>query len=337
MQKSNGKIYWYGVDGSVLDETDATGSMTNAEFNEYIYFAGKRLARRDSAGDVFYYGEDVLGSSVSMVEVAAGQTTAVVCSDSDYYPYGAEKVVTNTCPQNYKWTGKERDTETGNDDFDARYYSSVYGRFLSADWSAVPAAVPYANLTNPQTLNLYAIVRDNPESYADLDGHVATLGTIESGDGGYGIDQHPDTVAANAAQQQRTQQNQQQGQTTDPKASGNPQASQGLPPEANPAAQAAKAAADALNKKPPVSGPKPVVETPNSTEPPPKIVPGQGQRAPIGTVEEPSPNPEFMTTGQKVGYFIIRGLSALLDAAGKAEGFLIISTPNPCQQSKNCT
>jgi hypothetical protein len=32
-------------------------------------------------------------------------------------------------------------------------------------------AVPYANLTNPQTLNLYAIVRDNPESYADLDGH----------------------------------------------------------------------------------------------------------------------------------------------------------------------
>ncbi len=79
--------------------------------------------------------------------------------------------MTNTCPQNYKWTGKERDAETGNDDFDARYYSSVYGRFLSADWSAVPAAVPYANLTNPQTLNLYAIVRDNPESYADLDGH----------------------------------------------------------------------------------------------------------------------------------------------------------------------
>jgi RHS repeat-associated protein len=79
--------------------------------------------------------------------------------------------VTNTCPQNYKWTGKERDAETGNDNFDARYYSSTYGRFLSADWSAVPAPVPYANLTNPQTLNLYAIVRDNPESYADLDGH----------------------------------------------------------------------------------------------------------------------------------------------------------------------
>jgi hypothetical protein len=40
-----------------------------------------------------------------------------------------------------------------------------------ADWSAVPAPVPYANLTNPQTLNLYAMVSDNPETFADLDGH----------------------------------------------------------------------------------------------------------------------------------------------------------------------
>jgi len=32
--------------------------------------------------------------------------------------------------------------------------------------------VPYANLTNPQTLNLYAMVSDNPETFADLDGHI---------------------------------------------------------------------------------------------------------------------------------------------------------------------
>ncbi len=35
----------------------------------------------------------------------------------------------------------------------------------------VPTPVPYANLANPQTLNLYAMVRDNPETFADLDGH----------------------------------------------------------------------------------------------------------------------------------------------------------------------
>jgi len=35
----------------------------------------------------------------------------------------------------------------------------------------VPVPVPYANLTNPQTLNLYAMTRDNPETFTDLGGH----------------------------------------------------------------------------------------------------------------------------------------------------------------------
>jgi len=101
--------------------------------------------------------------------VQEGQTSP--CYDADFLPFGYEKQVTNTCAQNYKFEGKERDTETGNDDFGARYYSNHFGRWLSPDWSAVPAPVPYANLTNPQTLNLYGMVSDNPESFADLDGH----------------------------------------------------------------------------------------------------------------------------------------------------------------------
>src|SRR6185437_1809735 len=43
------------------------------------------------------------------------------------------------------------------------------------DWSADPEPVPYANFTNPQTLNLYAIVADNPATDADSDGHVVEL------------------------------------------------------------------------------------------------------------------------------------------------------------------
>ncbi|MGH9736306.1 MAG: hypothetical protein ACRD8A_17175 [Candidatus Acidiferrales bacterium] len=39
----------------------------------------------------------------------------------------------------------------------------------------MPSPVPYANLTNPQTLNLYAIVSDNPETFADLTGHAPAL------------------------------------------------------------------------------------------------------------------------------------------------------------------
>ena len=101
--------------------------------------------------------------------------TGVVCYDADFYPYGGERTVTDNCPSSnkYKFEGKERDDESGNDDFGARYYSWRFGRWLSADWSAVPAPVPYANFTNPQTLNLYAMVADDPETFADLDGHIS--------------------------------------------------------------------------------------------------------------------------------------------------------------------
>ncbi|MBZ5695911.1 MAG: hypothetical protein LAN36_11200 [Acidobacteriia bacterium] len=164
VQKSSGKIYWYGAGTEILDESDANGNFTS----EYVFFGGKRIARRDAAsGNVFYYADDMLGSTSKIVQ--DGQTTP--CYDADFYPFGGERVVTSTCPQSYKFEGKERDTETGNDDFGARYYTSRLGRWLSADWSAVPAPIPYANLSNPQTLNLYAMVSDNPETFADLDGH----------------------------------------------------------------------------------------------------------------------------------------------------------------------
>src|SRR5213082_3800239 len=169
--KSTAKLYWYGSGGDILAETDACGNTTA----EYIFFGGKRIAMipwsgascsSTVVGNPIYYVEDLLGTS-RVITDASG----VVCYDADFYPYGGERPYTNACPQNYKFEGKERDTETGNDDFGARYYSNRFGRWLSADWSSVPVPVPYANLTNPQTLNLYSMVADDPESFADLDGH----------------------------------------------------------------------------------------------------------------------------------------------------------------------
>jgi RHS repeat-associated protein len=69
-------------------------------------------------------------------------------------------------------TGKKRDTETGLDYFGARYYSNGMGRFVTPDWSAGPATVPYAHLDNPQTLNLYSYVDNNPLNGIDADGHA---------------------------------------------------------------------------------------------------------------------------------------------------------------------
>jgi len=74
-------------------------------------------------------------------------------------------------PFAYKFTGKERDAESGLDDFDARFYSSSFGRFMTPDWAAKPTAVPYAHFGNPQSLNLYSYVQNNPTTVGDPDGH----------------------------------------------------------------------------------------------------------------------------------------------------------------------
>jgi RHS repeat-associated protein len=71
-------------------------------------------------------------------------------------------------------TGKERDSESGLDYFGARYYSNGLGRWVSADWSPKPVPVPFADPHDPQTLNQYAYVRNNPLSKNDPDGHCGT-------------------------------------------------------------------------------------------------------------------------------------------------------------------
>ncbi|MGA7241148.1 MAG: RHS repeat-associated core domain-containing protein [Bryobacteraceae bacterium] len=71
-----------------------------------------------------------------------------------------------------RFTQKERDAETGNDYFFARYYTSALGRFTTPDWSAKEEPVPYAQLGDPQSLDLYAYVGNNPIVHVDADGHA---------------------------------------------------------------------------------------------------------------------------------------------------------------------
>lgn len=81
------------------------------------------------------------------------------------------------------FTGKERDSETGLDYFGARYFSGAQGRFTTPDWSARPQPIPYADLANPQTLNLYAYVANSPLVRFDIDGHIDCSGKNAAGVG----------------------------------------------------------------------------------------------------------------------------------------------------------
>ncbi len=64
-----------------------------------------------------------------------------------------------------KFTGKERDSETGLDYFGARYNASNMGRFTSPDPEGAGASV-----LDPQSWNGYAYARNNPLLYVDPDG-----------------------------------------------------------------------------------------------------------------------------------------------------------------------
>lgn len=147
----------------VVAESDLTGTLKS----EYIFFAGTRVARRDlPSGTVSYYFADHL-KSASVVTDASGSIKA----DSDYEPWGGERQFINNDSNRYKFTGKERDIESGLDYFGARYYGSRLGRFLTPDWAGKPMAVPYAEFGDPQSLNLYSYVRNSPIMRVDLDGH----------------------------------------------------------------------------------------------------------------------------------------------------------------------
>ena len=117
----------------------------------------------------FYLSDQV--KSLSMVINAA---TGVVEEDCDFRPYG--KVVPSAnCPvepNHYMFSGKQRDSETGLDYFGARYFNGPMGRWSSADWAEKPANIPYADFADPQSLNLYAYLRNNPLSAVDVDGHA---------------------------------------------------------------------------------------------------------------------------------------------------------------------
>jgi RHS repeat-associated protein len=150
-------LYWYGTGSQILEETDGAGNY------EYFnaYFNGMLLARGEPDNWVDHFFLDALGN----VRVVYGDGDPDG-GTSDYYPFGGERpITTGGVNVPFKFTGKERDSESGLDNFGARYDSSSLGRFMSPD------AVRYSRLTDPQTWNLYSYVANNPLNKIDLDGH----------------------------------------------------------------------------------------------------------------------------------------------------------------------
>lgn len=121
-------------------------------------------------GRMYFRLSDWLGTRRQQTDYAGNPCLEFI---SQPYGDGLTPIPVSNCGDatEHHFTGKERDSESGNDYFGARYYASNMGRFMSPDWAAKVSPVPYAKLDDPQSLNLYAYVRNNPLSRADLDGH----------------------------------------------------------------------------------------------------------------------------------------------------------------------
>jgi RHS repeat-associated protein len=152
--------YTFGLNGEVLYEQEDTGYM------EYIYIGGQHFARVD--GDVisglsttYFYHTDHLGSTV----LVTNASDEIVWS-TEYTPFGnltmEEGQVEFTSA--IKFTGKDLDEDTGLYYYNARWYDAEIGRFISADTYK-------GELENPQTLNLYVYVANNPLIYVDPSGN----------------------------------------------------------------------------------------------------------------------------------------------------------------------
>ena len=156
-------MYWYDNSGNVLEESDDQGTLQKV----YFYLNGAKLAYLQGTSSLYFYYGDHLGTTRMMTDGSGN-----VCYDADYFPWGDEDhVFTNTCSQNYKFTGKERDPDLGVYNMGARFYQDAMARFYSPDWSADAEPIPYARISDPQSLNLYAYARNNPLLFLDPDGH----------------------------------------------------------------------------------------------------------------------------------------------------------------------
>ena len=142
--------YIYGPNGAVQAEWDGSDWPF-----QYVYAGNKLIAEYTPTLTKFIH-PDHLGSTRLVTGVSK-----VVQDNIDYDPFGQQN--TGASQTTHKFTGKERDSESGLDHFQFRNYSSSMGRWMIPD----PAGMMAVDIGSPQTLNRYSYVLNNPLSFTD--------------------------------------------------------------------------------------------------------------------------------------------------------------------------
>lgn len=110
---------------------------------------------KQSSANVTYVHQDHLTGTSVMSDSSGSLVSSIT-----YTPFGLTR--SGSVPSDIKFTGQRLD-ETGLYYYGERYYDPMIGRFISADTAG-------QHLTNPQTLNRYSYVVNNPLRYTDPSG-----------------------------------------------------------------------------------------------------------------------------------------------------------------------
>ena len=125
----------------------------------YYAVGGQTIALRD-AGGTFYLLTDHLGSVVAVLDASGA-----VVGEQRYRPFGQQRLTPGITQTDRGFTGQQSLSAAGLVDFNARWVDTFLGTFGSPD-SLIP------NLFNPQALNRYSYVANNPLRYTDPTGHM---------------------------------------------------------------------------------------------------------------------------------------------------------------------
>lgn len=137
--------------------------VANEENNSdtiYYYHSGQLIATK-SGDSKYFYHPDHLGST-NVITDESGD----LVEKTTYMPFGE---VIEGGSSRYLFTGQEKDQETSLMYYGARYYSPFLRRFTQPD-------TIIQNVYDPQSLNRYSYVRNNPLKYTDPEGHWPHIG-----------------------------------------------------------------------------------------------------------------------------------------------------------------
>lgn len=166
------ELQWQCLDTNTITFRITLHSDTNMLFPALNRDAGSPA----NVLDIYYYHADHLGSA-SWITNKEGTPIEYI----HYMPYGElwYNWQASSYNERFKFTGKERDTETGYDYFGARYYSSILGHWISVD----PLLDEQSHITPYAYCKWSPINRLDPDGMIDYDMVKMGLSTMAIGGG----------------------------------------------------------------------------------------------------------------------------------------------------------